>query len=76
FICQALDGPLTYSGRSMSEVHHGRGIQQRHFQKWVDHFLDTLGESPFELSMAEIDDVVDRVVVDADSIVGETAFGG
>lgn len=74
FITQALGGPLKYSGRPLTEVHHGRGIQRRHFQKWVDHFLDTLGG--FDLTSAEIDEIISRVVVDVDAITGGAATGG
>ena len=74
FITQALGGPLKYSGRPLSEVHHGRGIRMKHFQKWVDHFLDTL--KGLNLESAEIDEMIARVVVDADAIVGETSVDG
>lgn len=74
FITQALGGPLSYSGRPLSEVHHGRGIRMKHFQRWVDHFLETL--NGLKLTRAEIDEIIARVVVDADAIVGETAIDG
>jgi hemoglobin len=31
FFSAALDGPITYSGRPLSYVHHGRGITKHHF---------------------------------------------
>ena len=50
------------------------GIERRHFQRWVDHFLDTLSE--FDLTQTEIGEIIDRVVVDVDAITGESMMDG
>jgi len=71
---QALGGPLEYSGRPIREVHHGRGISLAHFQKFVGHLLDTL--TALGLSGAELDEVISRLNVDADKIVGQSNTGG
>jgi hemoglobin len=71
---QALGGPLEYSGRPLREVHHGRGITMAHFQKFIGHLLDTLAS--LGLSPAELDDVISRLNVDADKIVGQSNVDG
>ena len=44
----ALDGPISYSGRSLVEAHAGRGIEVRHFARFVDHLLATLTDRGFD----------------------------
>lgn len=71
---QALGGPFVYSGRPIREVHHGKGIQMEHFQRFVDHLIATL--SGFDLSKSEISLIISRLNVDADKIVGQSNTGG
>ena len=42
FFSVAMDGPITYTGKPLSYVHHGRGITNHHFALYVGHLLDTL----------------------------------
>ena len=42
FFSAALDGPITYTGRPLGYVHHGRGITKHHFALYVGHLIDTL----------------------------------
>jgi hemoglobin len=42
FFCAALGGPEPYCGRSMREVHRGRGIGQVHFDLVVKHLGEAL----------------------------------
>jgi hemoglobin len=46
FFSAALDGPIAYTGRPLSHVHHGRGITKHHFALYVDHLIDTLRARP------------------------------
>ena len=39
FFSAALDGPITYTGKPLGHVHHGRGITKRHFALYVDHLI-------------------------------------
>lgn len=71
---QALGGPFVYSGRPIREVHHGRGITMQHFQKFTDHLLETL--EAFHLSKSEVNQIISRLNVDADKIVGQSNSGG
>lgn len=45
FFCAALGGPEPYRGRSMREVHRGRGIGQVHFDLVVKHLGEALAEA-------------------------------
>ena len=42
FFASALDGPATMSELDLSYAHHGRGIRQTHFNRFVQHLLETL----------------------------------
>ena len=42
FFAGALGGPDQYHGRTMQEVHHGRGIAQNHFDRVAAHLHDAL----------------------------------
>jgi len=41
-ICALSGGPCRYRGRSMAEVHRGRGIKRRHFDVFMDHVAAAL----------------------------------
>lgn len=70
FFSQALGGPLTYSGRPLREIHHGLGITLNQFQRFAEHLLRTL--ESFHLNRQEIDQIISRLNVDADQIVGQS----
>ena len=42
FFAAALGGPSEYGGRSMKEVHRGRGIAQDHFNLVAGHLTEAL----------------------------------
>jgi hemoglobin len=44
FLSQALGGPHQYSGDSMRNAHSRLSIEQRHFDRVVNHLVETLGE--------------------------------
>lgn len=65
--CEALGGPLKYTGKSISMVHHPLGIRMPHFQLFVGYAMQALekaGLNPDECSQAlaalavESDDIV------------------
>lgn len=72
FFSEALGGPLFYSGRSMREVHAGRGIKKSHLTRFTDHLLATLQEHQEELSLSnqDIDAIYSRIALEADEISG------
>ena len=55
----ALDGPHTYSGRPLKEVHAGLGITLHHFQRFREHLLTTLKDAG--VSADDMHDVIHRV---------------
>lgn len=74
FFAAALDGPLTYTGRTMSEVHAGRGIRPRHLKRFVDHLLETLRDQDIDEDDAY--EIASRINTWADEITGQTTVDG
>jgi len=68
FFSAALGGPATYTGRPISEVHAGRGIELRHLRRFMDHLLATLRERG--LGEDDAYQVVSRIHTYADEITG------
>ena len=74
FFSAALDGPITYSGRPLSYVHHGRGITKHHFSLYVGHLIHTL--QGCALKEQDVQDIISRISTYADEITGDAASGG
>lgn len=74
FFAAALDGPVRYSGRSLAEVHHGRGIRPRHLRLFLDHLVATMrGEG---LGEDDVYEIASRLGTYADEITGTTTVDG
>ena len=69
FFSAALGGPITYSGKSLSHVHHGRGITKHHFARFVNHLLGTL--QYHKINDQEVNDIISRINTYADEITGD-----
>lgn len=78
FFSEALGGPLYYTGRSMRQVHAGRGIEREHLKRFVKHLLDTLEAEREDLDISEQDvkDIYSRIAVEADRITDDVAESG
>lgn len=74
FFSEALGGPLFYSGRSIRDVHAGRGVSKEHLQRFLGHLLDTI--SALDLSRHEIDQIYSRIAREADEVTDETTESG
>lgn len=68
FFTMATGGPIQYSGRPLSHVHHGRGITRQHFARFAGHLLDTLLE--LGATENEADEVIARINASSNEIVG------
>ena len=68
FFSAALDGPIQYTGRPLHSVHAGMGIKPEHMKRFVGHMLDTLER--FDLSEDESRDIIGRINMYADEIMG------
>ena len=68
FFSAALDGPITYSGKPLGHIHHGRGITKHHFALYVDHLLETL--QGLEIDEQDVQDIISRINTYADEITG------
>jgi hemoglobin len=67
FFAAALGGPDEYRGRSMRDVHRGRGITRHHFGLVASHLRDAL--SAAGLPPATVDAVIGTIAPLADEIV-------
>jgi hemoglobin len=74
FFAAALDGPLAYKGKMMSDVHKGRGIDIDHFARFIDKLLETL--ESYDLSDEMVHTIIGRLNVYVDEITGGTNFAG
>ncbi len=68
FFTMALGGPDLYSGRTLAEAHHGRGIRPQHISRFVRHLLSTLEDEG--VSDVEAREVCDRINLHANEITG------
>jgi hemoglobin len=74
FFSAATGGPITYSGRPLSEVHRGMDISKREFGRFTEHLIDTLKEIGVEESAAY--EIISRVNLYADEITNDVDGGG
>ena len=74
FFGAALDGPVTYTGKPLSHVHHGRGITKHHFTLFVKHLLDTLRDRG--INDQDVTDIINRISTYADEITGDISSAG
>lgn len=68
FFALALGGPVSYSGRPLAHVHHGRGITTHHFGRFVQHLIKTL--EALGVPETEIEAVIARINSHANEITG------
>lgn len=73
FFAMATDGPVTYSGRPLSHVHHPLAISRREFQRFTEHLIATLEE----VGIDEQDryEIVAKINLYADEITNEDSYG-
>ena len=74
FFSAALDGPITYTGRPLSHVHHGRGITKDHLARYVDHLIDTLRGRG--INDQDVQDIISRISTYANEITGDLGSVG
>jgi len=69
FFSAATGGPITYSGRPLSEVHRHMAISKREFQRFTEHLLSTLKE----VGVTEDDayEIISHVNLYADEITND-----
>jgi hemoglobin len=69
FLAMATGGPVTYSGRPLSQVHRPLAISRREFQRFAGHLLATLEE----VAIGEPDrhEIMARINLYADEIIND-----
>lgn len=68
FFAMALGGPVSYSGKPIGHVHHGRGITAHHFGRFVGCLVQTLED--LGISEAEAAEVIARINSYANEVTG------
>lgn len=68
FFTMALGGPVQYSGCPLGHVHHGRGINSKHFRLFVNHMLQTLEDQG--VGDNEAQEVINHINSYANEITG------
>lgn len=74
FFSAALDGPITYTGKPLGYVHHGRGITKHHFSLYVGHLIRVLKKH--EINEQDVQNIISRINTYADEITGSDGSAG
>lgn len=74
FFTAALGGPIEYDDVSLSYAHQGKGIEPKHFTRFVEIMFETL--SCLELTEEEVDRVIKRLNTYSGEIMGGTGLAG
>lgn len=78
FFSEALGGPLFFTGRSLRQVHAGRGITKEHLRRFIAHLLTTLREECDDLGLSEreVNQIYERIAIEADRVTDDVAESG
>lgn len=78
FFSEALGGPLFFSGRSLRQVHAGKGIRKEHLRRFVEILLTTLEEEmdDFGLTRRDVDQIYSRIAIEADRLTDDVTESG
>ncbi|RMF39854.1 MAG: group 1 truncated hemoglobin [Planctomycetota bacterium] len=74
FLAAAFDGPVRYTGSDIRAIHAGRGIESKHFRKFVNHFAEAMRSHG--VSEHLVDQMLGRIAVYHDLVVGGSAEDG
>jgi hemoglobin len=74
YVATALGGPGTYSSSALRDAHSGRGIRGRHFVRFLDLFMETLGDRG--LDAEDIDLIMDRMAIASTDVLDRTTEAG
>ena len=72
----ALGGPLKYSGRPMAQAHRHLKIGLREYQRFIRHLFDTLDEAGFGLTEQERYEVIGRLNILTNEVIGGAGLVG
>jgi hemoglobin len=74
FIASALGGPISYSGAELQAVHAGRGIEAKHFTRFVNHLATAMEEQG--AAQHDIDDMLGKIAMFRDRVIGSANVDG
>jgi len=69
FFSMATGGPVTYSGRPLSQVHRHLAISRREFQRFTEHLITTLNEEGIDEQ--DVYEIIAKINLYADEITNE-----
>jgi hemoglobin len=73
FFSMATGGPVTYSGRPLSQVHRHLAISRREFQRFTEHLITTLKEE--DIDDQDVYEIIAKINLYADEITNEASYG-
>lgn len=73
FFAMATGGPVTYSGRPLSQVHRNLAISRREFQRFTEHLITTLKEEGID--DVDVYEIIAKINLYADEITNEANYG-
>jgi truncated hemoglobin YjbI len=69
FFTMATGGPPPEAASSIKDAHAGRGIHERHYQRFVEHLLATL--TARGLDAEDVDAIVTRLALERDDVIDD-----
>jgi len=73
FFAMATGGPVTYSGRPLSQVHHRLAISRREFERFTGHLITTLREEGIDEQ--DVCEIHAKINIYSDEITNEASYG-
>jgi hemoglobin len=74
FISAMVDGPVHYTGAELTEIHRGRGIEEKHFSKFCRHVIDALEQRGVDPAL--LDQIAGRLALYSNRITGASNVDG
>lgn len=78
FFSEALGGPLFFVGRSLRQVHAGKGISKEIMRTFAECMLETLEREveDFTLTRQDVDRMFSRIAPDVDRVTDDVTESG
>lgn len=74
FLSAMIDGPVHYTGAELTEIHRGRGIEEKHFSKFCRHVVDAIQERGVDERL--IDQILGRLALYSNRITDSSNVDG
>ncbi len=67
-VAAMVDGAVRYTDVELTDIHHGRGIQEKHYSKLVRHIVDVLEDHGVHKEL--VDEILGRLALYSNRITG------